>query len=113
MIAVVLAGGLSALVAWPLWLAATSSPRVYALSVLILAGAAAALAAARSRAASRRAGAQRAERLGIGRGLALAVSAFALLPALALAARLPWLGIPLIAALVLAAGLALFARSAS
>ena len=32
---------------------------------------------------------------------------------LALAARLPWLGVPLVGALVLAAGLALFARSAS
>ena len=35
-IAVVLAGCLSALVAWPLWLAATSNPRAYALSIMIV-----------------------------------------------------------------------------
>ncbi|MBP7095786.1 MAG: hypothetical protein KBC36_06820 [Spirochaetia bacterium] len=112
-IAVVLAGCLSALVAWPLWLAATSNPRAYALSIMVLAGAALVLASARSRAAARRAGAPRADRLGAARSLALAGCALAALPALALAARLPWLGVPLVGALVLAAGLALFARSAS
>jgi len=111
-VAVVLAGASSALVAWPLWLAATTSPRIYALSILALSGSVLVLASVRSRAASRRAGAPRAERLGFGRSLALAGCALAVLPALALAARLPWLGVPLVAALVLAAGLALFARSA-
>ncbi|MBN1243896.1 MAG: hypothetical protein JXA15_14435 [Spirochaetales bacterium] len=111
-LAVVLAGGLSALVAWPLWLAATSSPRAYAFAVLGLVLVGIVLAAARSRSAARRSGARRGERLGPARSLALAACMVAVAPALALAARLPWVGIPIAAALVLAAGLALFARSA-
>jgi hypothetical protein len=110
-IAVLLAGASSALVAWPLWLASTKSPRVYALSVLAIAAALVTVAAFRSRAAAKRAGAPRGERLGPARGLALLGCAAALVPALALVVRLPWIGVPLLLGLALAAGLALFARS--